>query len=656
MIEFGNSSSFLVVYKNTPQELGTVRIVPSIHQAITSWTSSTRISPIIPIVHDGYSSKDKFDFSERCLLYFINQSTPEDLPYFNDVTNKFVWLSLGIYNLVVSIPLNSENDKISEWLYSKKIPHECWTIENCNIKDIHSYPTEEKNIETDLKNLSNIIDNIKNPDFKSIVNDFLITIASIITRTKRDAPFLTDDFLKIVEFVKNIVESFKNEEEFEERSKLYGQLLYTNSGLAHFASQTFSGTTCIRDSSSNFSAHSLLGLGLPSIALWQVCKFVTDTLGKARIPTLISGYKYITKDIPRITEIFSDNDFWLKNHLDLSAEILKKIKIPEEPLFPLITHFSARDGFRSNLTTISAPLSCVTSCNTSSWSLLTLTHEISHIIVQSVLAHVLPDLDSKEEMEDACKLIMMGGQRPNLLMELRAFLLTIIIQIHTIGQDEKKKKLYVNDLKSTQLREIIDQWHHEVEEIFAHAFDFLYFYGRDANKYVLSLWSSWGTVPNVQSRIRNYVIRTICALCTLQFSRGTKGIEIAIDQTQDILKQMLASNNIGYLKKALEFTQTPKRDEIVQLVSPRIFLSNFVYKFLFSEKIATDLRSETALTGGATERNSYSLRPKKFEKIRIRNPITFIEQFSQAKEPSILNSAWIHSIIALNSGDRKWMT
>jgi hypothetical protein len=649
MFEFDNQNSYLIVNKEQPGELGYVQVVQTLVESIHNWSSSTRISPLIPLKHVYYSGLNSYSFEGECYLYFIGLTSPESLPNFTTDVSKHLWLTLGIFNILLCLSDHKDVEVLYQWLEEKNKIYERWHINNQKIIKINYSPKNEIQLNSDLEKITNLFTEVKPQNELFItLNDFLPTMASILTKCERDANFLTPDLIKTVEVVEKLIVDYNENDKHEVCSRLIGQFIYTNSGLAHFASQALAGTTKILDSGSHFSAYSLLGLGLPSIALWRICKFVNDTLGKARIPTLVSTFKEFSHDIPRLTELSSTDSYWENDFLGDAIDYLKKHHITEEPVVPLITHFSSRDGFRSYLTTISAPLSCITSCNTTAWSLLTLTHEISHIVIKGVLGHLLPDLDSDEEMADACRLLATDGNRSNLLLELRSYLLTAIIMLYEAGDEEQNPPINVAELSKEELREIIDSWHHEVEEIFAHTFDFLYFYGRDVNKYVTSLWWSWGTVPNVHSRIRNYVIRTVCALYSQQASRGLKGIEIAINQTQDALREMIGlQGDSGYLNKALEFTKEPKSDEIARLLQSRSMLVNIVNRFLFSDKIATVLRSETAVTSGAAEKEGYNLHPRKLENINISNPITFIENFSHSKEPSTSVSAWIYAVLAL---------
>ena len=51
-----------------------------------------------------------------------------------------------------------------------------------------------------------------------------------------------------------------------------------------------------------------------------------------------------------------------------------------------------------------------------------------------------------------------------------------------------------------ELRRLLQRWRQDVDETMVHAFDFLYFYGKDVSRYIAGIWSSWGTIPNIGTR------------------------------------------------------------------------------------------------------------------------------------------------------------
>lgn len=391
----------------------------------------------------------------------------------------------------------------------------------------------------------------------------------------------------------------------------------------------------ISENPCHFWSHSFLGIGTASLALQQICNFIEGTLGAARIPDRFSELRTINTSVPDLLELRINDPFWTEDHL---SQIKLPKTISDKPLVPVLAYFSARDGFKSTFTTISAPLSCVSCCNTNQWSLLTLTHEISHIIARGVLSELYPDLDSDAEVKAALCLVGSVGPAGNLLDEIRRFLFCSIIKMDDVADNREEPPEYDEEM----FRKLLEHWHHSVEENIAHIFDFMYFYGQDVTKYITGIWTSWGTIPNINSRITDYVVRTICAVLPPQVRKGENGLEIVKEQVRECLSSLRDKHQPNtYTTKALNYLTSHWDDEIRNKVYARIPIVKIVRSFLFSKNIATIVRSETEISGGASDREGYTLREGLLESRKIRNPIRFLELYSRSHDASPQLSAWL---------------
>ena len=81
-----------------------------------------------------------------------------------------------------------------------------------------------------------------------------------------------------------------------------------------------------------------------------------------------------------------------------------------QPILPLVTYFSGRDGYSSHLQTLSAPLTAISECNSYRSSLLTITHELSHIFIQGLLGEICPDSNDQAQVERAWSMARGGYQ------------------------------------------------------------------------------------------------------------------------------------------------------------------------------------------------------------------------------------------------------
>jgi hypothetical protein len=265
--------------------------------------------------------------------------------------------------------------------------------------------------------------------------------------------------------------------------------------------------------------------------------------------------------------------------------------------------------------------------------------------VKTVVSELYPNRASKQEVLGALALLE-KKRGANLLEEIRRLLLISIIKMDDLHNADPV------DLDEESLVALIDRWEREVEEILVHVFDFVYFYGRDPDAYVVGIWTSWGTIPNISNRIRDYVVRTISTVFAVHLARKS-GEEASRNQVRRALKALQADNpNDGYIKTAIKYIDKHWDDEIRSQISARRHLVRIARSFLFSEKIATALRTESEISGRsgekgrAGEKEGYTLKQGQLELRQIRNPLHFLELYTSSKFPSPAGSLWIFYVLA----------
>jgi hypothetical protein len=419
--------------------------------------------------------------------------------------------------------------------------------------------------------------------------------------------------------------------------QVLGRVITINAALSHFSSQTFAGTSPICQTECHFWSNSLLGIGTATLGLWQLNKFLERTLGTARLAARVRAFRAITKDVLNLSSPITD-PVWSTDHLNSVSPSSGE----DEPLIPLVTYFSGREGFNSTESTISVPLASITACNSHRWSLLTLTHEISHILVSVMAVQIYPRLKSDDDLRSTMQLLE-HRNASNLLEKIRLLLLDTILGIENVhsGQEDGK-------LDPERLPTLIEHWHREVEEILVHTFDFLWFYGRDSEKYIKGIWMSWATIPNIKNRIKDYVVRTICAVLSRTVLQGADAEEIAKDVVVRSLKSLQEEGLGGeHIDAALEYIDNHWRDEILRRVVTRKDLVKIAQAFFFSDALATETRKEEAIVGGTEkDREGYPLVVNEVELRTITNPLRFLELYTGSKHPSAMESAWFFYVLA----------
>ncbi len=636
-MKLASAHSFLILENTDGRSSHAVRISSTLKSVLEDWSPATRVSPIYGVEGLGSATSATFEFRGNSFLTFLGPVHPERILELFQKGWR-VWLTLGLLNVVILTKKAEDKKKILKWARDENLEAETWTITDGRITSVDARPRKYEPAKKWRRDIGRLFNADLAPELTQTVRDYCPAIATGLARSERLHERLFTDLQGINDF---IVEDVRHpESEDNAPYPTLGQLLNIHAGLTRFTSQTFSGTSRILESECHLRGHSLLGIGVASLALVHLRDFIQNSLGAARLPERFAAFASVTDNVPDLCDLKIADPYWTKDHLGeikLDAEA-------QEPQVPLLSYFSARDGFKSTLTTISAPLSIITSCNSVEWSLLTISHELSHVLIRSVLAELYPNLESEAELKEAHSLIEKGKLGANLLEEIRRLLLITIIGIDDVATGREEGL----EIDSEMLAVLLERWYREVQEILVHVFDFLYFYGGEINKYIEGIWMTWGTIPNIKNRIREYVVRTICTALVNHLERP-KAEETARDQVVASLKNLEnAGSSRTYVKHALTYIENHWDDEIIKRVQARKDLVKIARAFLFSVDIATKVRKETKSIGGGepSGKEGYKLKPGFLELREISNPFHFLETFTKSKRPTVVESTWMLYVLA----------
>jgi hypothetical protein len=625
--------SFLVLERLAKPPTHKVRIVQTLGEALLEWKPSMRVSPIFEVSPSPIATNASL-LRGHSWFVFVGPVHPDALSWVSPKKTK-LWVSLGLLNVLLMPDSAQDVEKILGWAGKNKLLHEAWELVDGVVKNVVLSRSEAVSPEF-LKGLADLSGTTLPPELSDAVSEYCPLMASTMTRGSSFPNEMLLDLRQINKYVADTIRELKDGRKDVTPYRVLGQLLSVNAGLSRFSSQTFAGTSPIAETECHFWSNSLLGIGIATLGLWHLNSFLEETLGKARIPERFARLRKHRDAVPDLTRLDVNDRFWSVDHIgqiDLSAD-------GYEPLIPPLTYFSGRDGFKSTSTTLSAPLACVSSCNSPRWSLLTLTHEVSHTIIRTVASELYPNLDERRERIETIKLLE-RKRGESLLEEIRRLLLVSIVRLDDVYSGR------VDDLEIDEenLRGLIEHWQREVEEVLVHVFDFLYFYGKDVDRYITGIWTSWGTIPNINNRIRDYVVRSICTVLSIHLRRP-KGEEAARDQVRSTLKKIFKETQDSYIEDALAYIRKHWDDEIRDRVLAHKGIVKIAQTFLFSKSVATALRREPEISGGAAGKGGYTLSPSHLELRYIRNPLHFLELYTTSKVPSPLGSAWIFYVLA----------
>jgi hypothetical protein len=634
-MELSPSRQFLVLDFDELTLSHSLKTEEKLSHVISHWKSNTRLSPIWQAKNTDDESLDSA-LLENSDLFFIGPAAPHLLEEaLGSITSNSckIWLTLGTKNIVINTSDNTMSDTVQTWLECNSIQYELWKITDKHIISEFYYslnPSDKNPIIPDT--LPELLEIAVCSEIKLALEEFCPLMASTLTRAHSSYPELSEPLLKTLSQVKELVESDTLTE-----LELHSVLLTLNAGLSRLSSQAFSGSSPIIGTECHFWTHSLLGTGVANRALISVVDFVSKILGAALIPDKIENLKNIEDDIPNFFDAL-ETQFWEEKELDKS-EIEK-----DSDITPNIIFFSGRDGFKAQESNVSAPLSSISSCNSYKWSLLPTTHEISHLIVRPVLAHIFPDDHTDFTFDDAKAILSPGRdyKHKNLLSAIRDWLLVSILGLTDPNGDD----LVANNFsfEADSIFTNLSEQRAEVEELMVHVFDYLYFY-ENKDDYISSIWHTWSVIPNIRDRIPGYVVRSLCAI----IARGNSGDDkTAFNYLIEKLRQLLTQNSqLQYVDHAIDYMESNENKILSKLMARKPFV-NFVVKYLHSNKLERELHRETRKSSSGRNKTSYEKRSMIIDHHTFDNPLLFADSFSRNSHPCEAASFWLLTNLAFN--------
>ena len=320
--------------------------------------------------------------------------------------------------------------------------------------------------------------------------------------------------------------------------------------------------------------------------------------------------------------------------------------VTQDAIVPLVTYFSGRDGFSSQLQTLSAPLTTLAECNSLRSNLLTVTHEISHIFVQAILSVLSPSLSNTAEMDAARTVAKPHFNATNHLQAARQLLVEAIITMETARGD------LPDDQVDNRLPELFERWRNEMQEVLVHTFDFLYFHQGKPEFYVTSIWHSWCAIPRIGDRVPEYLMRTLCAVAAAVLTTNPATLfDAAVASTKSLLAKVRPDidPSSDYVEQAISLIDKLNSDSTLKVQMQkdfyaRLYLVRLVKIYLYSDLLAADLLADPYArprsAADEKKRLNYNTAP-------IGNALTFLKDHLK-KNPSEAESLWVLHCLAFD--------
>lgn len=635
-----------VVARHAPPE-GRVRFARSLSAARKTWRASTRISPLVAA--DPRSKMLALEKLSRAELFFIGPIAPRDIPE-SIRQHQHVWFGYGAFNVVCAPRSPTGARELEAWLRRNGQRYEKWILRRGAVKSV-TYPPGYEHSLDDPVHTGHTPRNT-GPSLDYLVDEYETIMASAFQRASHVEPRLADELSRLN---RHVVAELKRPRhgngQIEHES--INLLLSLNAGLSRFSSQAFCGTSPIATTECHFWTHSLLGIGIANLGLWRLSRFILDGLEQQRIPQRITASKQRRRKSPVIDLLrLEDNDaYWRKDQLE---HIRPERDRRDERLgaCPVVTYFSGRDLYHATRRTLSAPLAAIDSATSTSWTLHTVTHEISHILVEGVLSELYPS--TERNVEKALTELRAGSRR--MFGQIRRKLLHSVLMMHAVDSTAEHSSRVVGTSRDpADVLQILLRLRPEVEELLVSVVDYMHSYGNgDAGlaAYFRDIWSSWSAMPNLADRVDDYVLRSLCVALMRNQDSLPNWDQRARQTLVRALEDLRRGGGIAdeYLRKALSLLNHKSSWNMLRRrLLARRGLVSIARSFIVSDAVAKVLlgddvtsRRDQARTGVA-RRGDFFVEPP-------RNPLRLIERATLGPHSSIRDSIWLFNQLAFS----KW--
>lgn len=129
--------------------------------------------------------------------------------------------------------------------------------------------------------------------------------------------------------------------------------------------------------------------------------------------------------------------------------------------------------------------------------------------------------------------------------------------------------------------------------------------------------------------------------------RGSDALDEARTEVLKHLQALAQSDPVSrYVRDAVDYLQNKWDSEARDAVLVRRNLVKLARIFLFSEELATKLRSEPEISTGRGDQLGYTYKRRDLDRKSLRNPLLFLANYTNQSPPSQVDSLWVLYILA----------
>ncbi len=542
-----------------------------------------------------------------------------------------IYFGYGLSSVVI-FSKNSENvEELINNISEKFISYEEWEIENHYLKKAKVPPINEVNsFQVGLNDYSKLPKSIKSifEELHLLLNIFSSKVALIpqeglfsVNKIYLEVNSLIEKIIEYQTYIRTKGVTIKDIKEIVDLNKvglnkleqgvnekikyIYYNDQYVDraiqlvSILSYVTTQAFSGIIPILSRRSLLRRHSLLGIGACVLALNKATVFIEDIFHNYNFTEKITiDFKKENTFLPDIKNPHKyNNHSWKYYNIDKYTrkqnEQNNQFKLP---------YFSARLGFRESEYAVSAAIQSITNGVDREWSILTITHELMHSQVRKILNLILAgDLsekndDDKKRFYRIFDQISTSGFKPEhtLLDSIRYIIithccladkygsLTVIGESLVSGnelQDYNIPKDHISMFKLLMYN------YRNINEVFVHLFDLYYIYRGQIEFYLMAIWHSWSSLPNINADLRQYILRSLIVTSS----------KVVSNEPHDKFKE-----SASILKNAMvllhEEVKKPLIAKIIILLNDFDELSKNYYSAFYSHLMLVDMISKVFIS------------------------------------------------------------
>lgn len=198
---------FLVIRKNDEScnNRHRISIASGLYSVFGSWATSTRISPIFPLqIRQSFSPTDEL-FDGLHHLIILGPTGIHSLE--SELHNaKNVWLTLGLYNILVDIDASKLDDWI-QTIYKLELSGEVWVIKDGEIKECQ-YILSPYNKMAWREKISTFVLQKAPMDLSDVIGEFGLLMAANLSRAESYAPYLVKCLENMYEEVEKTLDDY----------------------------------------------------------------------------------------------------------------------------------------------------------------------------------------------------------------------------------------------------------------------------------------------------------------------------------------------------------------------------------------------------------------------------------------------------------------